>query len=312
MGFLIYYLFSLVSRNHSLVMISYFLAFTVFVINEISSMVILLTELESRPGIISSSYNVWDAISLIPSYVTSFNEIIPIVSFGITWLGTCLLMYHYSRKIGKWKFWLLTGLPLVYFIGNIDFIKLSLYYYASSSSPYLLLLLHFVLGGTKQIGGLFFGLAFIMIAMKISSERLKYYLLICATGIMLLFCSNQISLVQLTLYPPVGLVTITLLSLSSFLILIGLHNLASSMAFDKTLLESARKIIKEKASTFLYDIGSAQWQREMDRTIPEIMESGSKQLEDTSVPTSLSEDEMRKYINEITEEIRNLNEQKGG
>ena len=127
---------------------------------------------------------------------------------------------------------------------------------------------------------------------------------------MLLFGSNQISLLQSIPYPPYSLTTISLISISSFLLLIGLQHLAQSMAHDKKLLEFARKIVNQKASKFLYDLGSAQWQREMDCTLPVIMEVGSTQTEGVKAPTSLSEEEVRNYINEISKEIKKLQDEK--
>ena len=304
MGILIYYLFSWFKRNHSIVMLVYFIAFSVFMINEIGSILILYFQLDDRPQKITFITNPWDSISLKILSFTDFYKLTSIISFSITWVGTCLLMYHYSRKIGRWKFWLLAVLPLIYYIGNIDIIRSAIFNHVLVFSPHLLLIVQIVLGGAKQIGGFFFALAFIIISLKIDGQKLKYFLLICATGVMLLFSSNQISLVQVIPYPPFGLITISLLSISSFLVLVGLLSIASSMAYDKTLLENARKIVREKASTFLYDIGSAQWQKEMDSTIPAIMDVGAKQMDDTSVPPSLSEEEVRDYINELVEELK--------
>ena len=82
------------------------------------------------------------------------------------------------------------------------------------------------------------------------------------------------------------------------------------MAFDRTLLENARKMVKEKASTLLYDIGSAQWQKEMDSTIAVIMNRGSNQMDDASVPTSLSEEEVRSYVDDISKQVRELHNEK--
>lgn len=308
--FLIQNLFSWVRRTRNLIMVVYIVAISVFMVNEITSSLILYFQLENRAQTISFITHPWDTISLKSLSLTNLYNTTSIVSFTIMWIATCLIMYHYSRKIGKIKFWILAGLPLIYFGGNIDLIRLVIFTYFERTGPELLLPIQFLLGGAKQIGGFFFALAFITIAMKIDVEKLKYYLLIFATGIMLLYSSNQISLVQVIPYPPFGLVTISFLPLSSFLILVGLRNLASSMAFDRTLLESARRIVTEKASTFLYDIGSAQWQHEMDKTIPMIMESGSKHMDDAFVPTSLSEDEMRSYINEVTEELEKLRDKK--
>lgn len=178
-----------------------------------------------------------------------------------------LLMYHYSQKISKKKFWLLASLPLIYYVGNIDLIRSSIFNYLLVTNPNWLWLMQIFLGGAKQVGGFFFALAFIILSRNVHSQKLKYYLAISATGMMLLFSSNQISLIQVIPYPPFGLNTISLISISSFLILLGLYNLAYSMAHDKKLLDNVRQIVKEKSSKFLYDIGSSQWQTDIDNTI---------------------------------------------
>jgi hypothetical protein len=303
-GFLMKYLLSWYKVNHSIIMLLYFLAFSAYLVNEISSILLLSIQLDGRPQKISFISNPWDSTSLRVSNFTDFYKMTSIISFSITWIGTCLLIYHYSRKLGKWKFWLLTGLPLIYYIWNIDFIRTIIFNYIVFNNPYLSSTVQIVFGGAKQIGGLFFALSFIIISKSVDSQKLKYYLTVSATGIMLLFSSNQISLVQIIPYPPFGLVTISLISISSFLILIGLYNLAYSMAHDKQLLENARKIVKEKASKFLYDIGSAQWQSEIDSSITTIMRSGSKHIEDDPVPTSLTEEEVKSYMNELSEELK--------
>lgn len=310
LGYLVQYLFSWFRRNRSVVMLVYFLAFSVFALNMIGSILILYFQLEDRSGKISFVPNPWDVISLKISSFTDFYELTSVISFSLAWVGTCLLMYHYSRKIGKWKFWLLAAMPMIYYIGNVDILRAAIFNYVLTTSPQMLLVVQISLGGAKQIGGFFFAVAFIMIYLKIDGEKLKYYLLICATGMMLLFSSNQISLVQVIPYPPFGLTTISLITTSSFLILVGLYNLASSMAFDRTLLDNARKMVKEKASTLLYDIGSAQWQKEMDNTIAVIMDRGSNQMDDISVPTSLSEEEVRNYVDEISIELKELRDEK--
>ena len=300
-GFLIQYFLSWYKTNRNIIMLLYCLAFSVYVINEICSILILNIQLEGRPQKISFISNPWDLTSLRISSLTDFYKLTSIISFSMTWLATSLLMYHYSRKIGKRKFWLLASLPLIYYIGNIDLIRSSIFNYLISS-PFLLWIMQVLLGGAKQVGGFFFALAFIIISKNVDSQKLKYYLAISATGMMLLFSSNQISLIQIIPYPPFGLTTISLISISSFLILTGLYSLAYSMAHDKKLLESARKIVKEKSSKFLYDIGSSQWQKDIDKTITTIMSSRS--IEDDNVPTSLTEEEIKSYIDDISKELK--------
>jgi hypothetical protein len=39
-----------------------------------------------------------------------------IVSFILIWVSTVLLLYHYSSRVGKAKYWLIVSIPLLYFI----------------------------------------------------------------------------------------------------------------------------------------------------------------------------------------------------
>lgn len=302
-GILIHKFLSWFRKNRNLIMFLYCLGFTIFVMNEISSILILNIQLEGRPQKISFVSNPWDLTSLRISSFSDFYKYSSILSFTITWLATSLLMYHYSKKIGKRKFWLLVSLPLIYYAGNIDIIRTSIFSYFIFSSPYLVWIMQMLLGGVKQVGGFFFALVFIILAQNVESQKLKFYLAISATGIMLLFSSNQISLIQIIPYPPFGLTTISLLSISSFLIFTGLVGLANSIAHDKKLLESVRNVVKEKASRFLYDIGSSQWQKDIDSTVTTIM--SSKLIDEyENVPTSLTKDEIKRYVDDISKEFK--------
>ncbi|MGD9674744.1 MAG: hypothetical protein AB7U98_14855 [Candidatus Nitrosocosmicus sp.] len=308
-GLLIISLTSWYKRNHGIVMLLYVIAISAFLINEVSSILILSSQLSGPSQKISFVTNPWDNRSLILSSFNDFYKITSILSFTVAWLATCLLLHYYSRKLGRWKFWLLATLPLVYYLGNLDIIRASIFNYVLHLNPQLLSTVQFALGGAKQAGGFFFAISFVMISRNVDNQKLKLYLLISGTGIMLLFSSNQISLVQLLPYPPFGLTTISLISISSFLLLIGLHSLAHSMAHDKQLLEFIRKLVNQKASKFLFDIGSAQWQKEIDRTIPMILNSNSSLIKESSSPTSLTEQEIKDYIYEISKEMEKMREE---
>ena len=214
-------------------MLLYCVAFSVYAINEICGIIIVNIQLEGRPEKVSFVSSPWDLTSLRISSFSDFYKLTLMISFGMTWIATSLLMYHYSRKISKRKFWLLASLPLIYYVGNIDLIRLSIFNYLLVTSPNFLWIMQVLLGGAKQVAGFFFALAFISLSRNVDSQKLKYYLAISTTGIMLLFSSNQISLIQVIPYPPFGLNTVSLISISSFLILLGFYGLAYSMAHDK-------------------------------------------------------------------------------
>jgi hypothetical protein len=303
-GFLVRNFFSWYKNNGNIIMLLYCIAFSVYLINEICGILIVNIQLEGRPERISFVSSPWDLTSLRISTVSDFYKLTSLISFGMTWIATSLLMYHYSRRISTRIFWLLASLPLIYYIGNIDLIRSSIFNYLIVTSPNLLWVMQIFLGGAKQVAGFFFALAFIILSRNVESQKLKYYLVISATGVMLLFSSNQISLIQVIPYPPFGLNTISLVSISSFLILVGLHNLAYSMAQDMRLLENVRKIVKEKSSKFLYDIGSSQWQQDVDRTVSTILRSKSVDPHYEVIPTSLTKEDIKSYVEDVASELR--------
>ena len=303
-GFLVRNFLSWYKKNGNTIMLLYCVAFSVYAINEICGIIIVNIQLEGRPEKVSFVSSPWDLTSLRISSFSDFYKLTLMISFGMTWIATSLLMYHYSRKISKRKFWLLASLPLIYYVGNIDLIRLSIFNYLLVTSPNFLWIMQVLLGGAKQVAGFFFALAFISLSRNVDSQKLKYYLAISTTGIMLLFSSNQISLIQVIPYPPFGLNTVSLISISSFLILLGFYGLAYSMAHDKKLLENVRKIVKETSSKFLYDIGSSQWQQDIDKTVNTIMRSKSIDSHNEVVPTSLTKEDIKSYVEEVANELK--------
>ena len=308
-GFLIRYFVSWYKMNKNKTMLLYCVALSLYVINLGFNVLALNVQFDGRPGKISFVTNPWDLTSIRASLFTDFYKWSSTASFTMTWLATSLLMYHYSRKLGKKKFWLLVSLPMIYYLGNIDIIRSAVFNYFTSLNPYTVWIAQILLGGVKQVGGFFFALTFLILSRNIESRRLKFYLVISAVGMMLLFSSNQISLIQIIPYPPFGLNTVALLTIASFLLLTGLYNLAYSIARDTKLLESARKAVKEKSSRFLYEIGSSQWRKDIESTVARLISDESLDKHD-NIPTSLTEDEMKTYVSDVMEEFRRIHKEK--
>ena len=126
-GFLVQNFFSWFKKNGNFIMLLYCAAFSVYIINEVCGILIVNVQLEGRPQKASFVSSPWDLTSLRISSFSDFYKLTSMVSFTITWIATSLLMYHYSPKIAKKKFWLLASLPLIYYIGNLDFIRSSVF-----------------------------------------------------------------------------------------------------------------------------------------------------------------------------------------
>lgn len=180
-------------------------------------------------------------------------------------VATALLLREYSKRIRKITYWALVSIPLVYFLSQFPALLFNLFGSLIISSPTffgIVLTLFFSL--SKIAGGILFGIAFWTIAKHLpNNTAVKSYMIIAAYGLILFYISNQAgsSLFQLGgVYPPFGLLTITIIGFSSYLMLVGIYSSAISVAQDSRLRRSIRKSIQQQSS-LLDRIGTAQMQQ---------------------------------------------------
>ena len=118
------------------------------------------------------------------------------------------------------------------------------------------------------------------------------YLIIAGTGFMLYFISNQG-------YPSFGMVTISYVGLSSYLILVGIYFSAISVAQDMKLRRSIRNSIEQNLD-ILDKIG-------VENRIVAFTKALSDEItEDTGVESSLDEQDIKEYMAEVIEETKSL------
>jgi hypothetical protein len=136
-------------------------------------------------------------------------------------------------------------------------------------------------------------------------------MIISAYGLILLFVSNQANVLWIVIpYPPFGLATVSFVGLSSYLILLGIYSSSISVAQDVQLRSSIRKFAV-KESKLLDSIGMAQMEQEIQRKVITITkEAQSIMKTETGVESSVSEDDIKSYLEEVVKEIRNSKEEK--
>ena len=183
-------------------------------------------------GLLSESPVFPTPIASLMQSINSFYVIFSIASFITTWVATALLLRHYSLRLGKLKYWIVVSLPLVYFL--LQFVAFILHSYVSflSNNPIsynILITLLFTL--SKPVRRILFGIAFWVMAKNIPSQNVvKDYLIISGYGLLLLFLSDQALTLIAIPYPPFGLVTISIIGLSCYLIVVGIYSSAISVA----------------------------------------------------------------------------------
>jgi hypothetical protein len=105
-------------------------------------------------------------------------------------------------------------------------------------------------------------------------------------------------------FPPYGLPNVSFVGLAAFLILVGLHHSAISVAHDSRL----RQLIKNSAlkeSKLLGSMGSAQLTQDLQNKIMNIAKENAQVMEQQSgTEPSLTDDDMTNYLNRVINEVK--------
>jgi hypothetical protein len=228
-----------------------------------------------------------------------------VISFLITWIATASLLHHYSRRLGKLKYWIIVAIPLVYFLSQFLSPLLGLFDPIIELSPVInsiLLILIFAL--SKPAGGILFGVAFWTMARNVQNCMVRDYMIISAYGLALLFISNQaISTVNAPSFPPFGLVTISFMGLASYMMLVGIYYSAMSVSQDIKLRTTIRRFAVDELG-LLHNIGSAELRVKLENQMKDVIaKNQTAMIEETGVQSSISEEDAKQYLNEILKEL---------
>jgi hypothetical protein len=163
-------------------------------------------------------------------------DIISIVSFISVWIVSAFLLSTYIRRMGKVRYWMITALPLMYFLFPFETYFLNIFQPLMTSSPVTYAIINaLIFGATKQVGALFFSIAFLVASGLLAKYVVHKYLLISALGMAILFGSLEIDSFLYVTYPPFGLVTMSFMAMGSYLVFTGIVNSAALVARDKEL-----------------------------------------------------------------------------
>ena len=249
-----------------------------------------------------------EAINILANLydITSF------FSFILAWLVTVLMLKDYTKHRNKLVYWIIFALPLIFFLPKYE---IALYYLAShqidnfltsinlNSDIYGYQALNTLINSNLQVGGAFFGMAFLTIAAKLTSEReQRKSLIITGIGIMFLFASKDISSLIISSYPPLGAVSIAFMGIASYMVYAGIYNTAAHAARDKKLRRDLRVNI-ENNMKLLRSIAASQDRSEMEKNVKELM-TLSTHLQKEEEQPDLTQNEIRDIVNDVILELK--------
>jgi hypothetical protein len=173
--------------------------------------------------------------------------------------------------------------------------------YFTPSTDEITNILIFSLSGI--LSGIIFGAAFLSVAKTLRKDSsLRKHMIIAAYGFVLFYIAGSAAAAQAA-YPPFGIVSISFIGLSCYLIYVGLYSAAVTVSQDTSLRLSIRKSLTEQAK-FLHSMGSAQMEQELQSTVMKIAKKHSDVLtEKTGVESSLTDNDIKEYMSMVLNEI---------
>ena len=227
-------------------------------------------------------------------------DIISLLSFVSVWIATAALLSTYSRRMGKIRYWTIICIPLIYFLFPFQTYILNISGPPITTSPVLTGLVNIlVFSATKQIGALFFSLAFLAASILVAINAIQKYLLISAIGMAILFGSIEIDSLLYAVYPPFGLVTILFMPLGSYLLFTGIFLSATFVARDRVLRKEFYKNAMSQLN-LLKTIGVT----EMEKEIIKSHKSIEKRTESFGIrDDQLDKNNLREILHDVVDEM---------
>jgi hypothetical protein len=228
------------------------------------------------------------------------NHVASNVAYVLTWMGTVMMLRPYL-KIGGMKFWAIMSAAMAYYLVQSPLFVLG-YYTPSEDTDAMTNILIFSMAAV--LTGIIFGAAFLSVARTLRhGSAARDYMIMAAYGFVLFYVSGS-SMLSQAAYPPYGMVSVSFTGISCYLIYHGLYAAAISVSQDTALRQSIRNSVKEQ-SKLLDSIGTAQMEKEMlTRVMTLTRKAADTMTEKTGIEATMTEDDMKAYMELVMNEIK--------
>ena len=304
---LVFLFFQWIFIKRNFVILLYSLALLLVCVNLMISLLFLdsyFTDTQSpivRPLTVVS-YVISLGVTPFTEYLSLFFDTISLASFLLMWLATVLLLRQYRYKIGRVRYYLITSIPLLYYVFPLHGYTGDIFFPMLISSPVVFAILYILIfSATKQVGAVFFGLTLWSASSVVYDSGFRKSLLISSIGITIVFSSIQLTPLQYNVLPPYGLITESFIPLGSFLLFTGIYVSALQISRDG---EIRRELYKSASSqlALLRNIGVSQMEKEMEDKVKSLQAS----LDLDTIPydiQELDEENAKKILNDVLNEL---------
>ncbi len=221
-------------------------------------------------------------------------------SFILLWLGTVFLIHRYKDTIGAKKYYTIIFLSILIFIPTPFGIYLDRSKIGDLIDP---IVFYSITTFNATIVSILFFITFWIFSRNIDNDRLKKYLLLVGIGLLLYFISDQATIEEHA-FPPYGLISITFLGFSSFLIFEGLFSTSVLLAKDDKLRKLVYSQLKEK---FLYDISLGELYTKNEKLVADRVLKKNVDIMDSNIPKI--EIDIQKVMSDVLDSLMEIREE---
>ncbi len=295
----------------------YGVLFSLYCISLILALIYLTSGLATHPSTINYTSprelrgGTFSINIVFQNHVALVYDIFFIMSFLLGWLLTVYMLKQYSRRIGKYKFWILVSIPLFFYLIRYEGIILTYFNLDNLISLPILGIIYpsikvalytAFLNSNIQMTGIFFGFSFVPILLKLKNSLLQNYMIITIIGMMILFASRDFHSIFLNSIPPNGTITISFMSIGAFMLFTGIISFLKLAARDKEFYRDL--IIRiESDISLIKNIVLTEKETEISNKIKPLIEYSNKwQKEHEYRP--MKNEEVIQIIQDVISEVR--------
>jgi hypothetical protein len=293
-------------NRKNLIMLFLGLAATTGAVAMSGNVVIMAIIVTEKPAIIGPQTEV-DFVGLSESETLNILfftmvRITAVISTMFQWAGIALILRHYSKRIGRIRYWIFVCLPAVALLVGIAPTLLeptpSERTVGETSLPFEIMA---AIGASSII--FVWGSGYLNVSKTVRAVDPKSpvadYMTLTAYGIILTGFAFTAPVIYAT-YPPFGLAAHSFLTLAAYLFSVGFYSSAISVSHDIKLRKSIRKIAFDE-SRLVGSIGEADLVQETQKKVQDI--AAAVTIE-TGVMPSLSDEDVHDYLKEVLDEIK--------
>jgi hypothetical protein len=294
------------TRKRNYIIMLYAIAFSLASVNLIVSLIYIETYFsfsvlpDVKPYPITA-YVVNIPGSVITESLSLIYDILSLSSFLLMWIATAILLSQYRHKMGKIRFFVLISIPLIYYIFPFQNYFGDIFFTLLFYSPVMFSVIYILIfSATKEVGAFLFGLSFWSASSLVHHDRVQKSLLISFIGMVIIFCSNEISPLRSHVYPPYGFITEALLPIGAYLLLVGIFSSAQYISQDARVRKEFYKSAESQLN-LLKNIGVSQMEKKYEEKVKFLQEriKSSQTIEEPE----LEEEHIKKILREVLNEL---------